>query len=111
MFGHEYIAYVLSILTLGISFYFSRRSDKHTENEDLDKRIASVEARAKRDAQIDIQLQDIRATTTEIRDSIKDVKGDIKALSEKVVKVEESTKSAHKRIDTLEQTVQQIEKN
>ena len=48
-----------------------------------------------------VKLETISENVKEIKADIKDVKTDIDKLKERLVVVEQSTKSAHKRIDSL----------
>lgn len=54
------------------------------------------------DTKIDVKLDNIARNVDETRLDIKDFNKTIGSLSERVTKVEESTKQAHKRIDSLE---------
>jgi hypothetical protein len=51
--------------------------------------------------EIAIKLENISNNTLEIKNEIKTVKQDIEKLRERVIIVEQSTKSAHKRIDGI----------
>lgn len=49
-----------------------------------------------------VKLESIGNGITEIKSEMSNVKNDIKEDRERIVKVEESAKSAHKRLDTCE---------
>lgn len=49
-----------------------------------------------------VKLENINDGVREIKSDIKAVKDEVESIKERVVIVEQSTKSAHKRIDTLE---------
>ena len=51
--------------------------------------------------EISIKLEGIKDNTLEIKNEIKAVKNDIEGIKERLVIVEQSTKSAHKRIDSI----------
>lgn len=51
--------------------------------------------------EISIKLESIKDNTLEIKNEIKAVKTDIEKIKERLVIVEQSTKSAHKRIDGI----------
>lgn len=55
------------------------------------------------DTKIDVKLDTISKNVDETRLDIKDFNKTISGLNERVTKVEESTKQAHKRIDSLEE--------
>ena len=48
-----------------------------------------------------VKLETINENVKEVKADIKDVKNDIEKMKERLVVVEQSTKSAHKRIDKL----------
>ena len=49
-----------------------------------------------------VKLESIGTGVTEIKSDMKNIRADLQELRERVVVVEQSTKSAHKRLDTLE---------
>ncbi len=49
-----------------------------------------------------VKLENIGIGISEIKNEMTNVKNDIKESRERLIKVEESAKQAHKRIDTLE---------
>ncbi len=59
--------------------------------------------------EIIIKLETINENVKEIKTDIKDVKNDIEKMKERLVIVEQSCKSAHKRIDTLHDERESIE--
>ena len=79
---------------------------KRTERKDIEERVknnANVKAeQIRHDTKIDVKLDNIARNVDETRLDIKDFNKTIGSLSERVTKVEESTKQAHKRIDSLE---------
>lgn len=57
----------------------------------------------KHDTKIDVKLDNIATNVNEIRLENKDFSKSINALGERVTAVEQSTKQAHKRINSLEE--------
>ena len=51
-----------------------------------------------------VKLENIGNGITEIKSEMNYVKSDLKETRERIIKVEESTKQAHKRIDHMERT-------
>lgn len=49
-----------------------------------------------------VKLESIGTGITEIKSEMTNVKNDIKENRERIIKVEESAKQAHKRLDTIE---------
>lgn len=77
-------------VVIGI-FTFSRNRDKDVKTE------------ASRDAVIETKLDNINRGVESIRIDIKANELKVTELSERVIRVEESSKSAHKRLDIMEQ--------
>ena len=82
------IPYVVSVVALLFSVY---QFVKASEKEDTSQ-ITTVL----------IKLENIAEGVTEIKSDLRSIKQDVQELRERVVAVEASTKSAHKRIDMFE---------
>lgn len=52
-----------------------------------------------------VKLESISENVKEVKNDIKDVKGEIDSMRERITIVEQSTKSAHKRIDGIKHEV------
>lgn len=86
----QYIPYIISSLALLFSAY---QFVKATEKEDTGQ-ITTVL----------IKLENITELVAEIRKDVRDDRAERQEMRDRLVAVEQSTKSAHKRIDTLELT-------
>ena len=72
--------------------------------------ITNMRRNSKKDDQYDaaqlttviVKLENIGIGITEIKSEMSNLKNDIKESRERLIKVEESAKQAHKRLDTLE---------
>ena len=64
--------------------------------------ITFLVTQGRRSGHLEADIKHIAKTVDEIKSEQSGLKDDIKILSERLVAVEQSTKSAHKRIDTLE---------
>ena len=87
---------ILTIISVCAAVYFAARTDGRASREDVSKK-------AQVDAILSQKLDSIADDTKEIRKEIVDVKVKVNDLSERVVIVEQSTKSAHHRIDRYEE--------
>lgn len=65
----------------------------------------SVREDARQTAEISVKLDNIGKSVEEIRIEQKGITQTVKDLSERVIIVEQSTKSAHKRLDAIENKV------
>ena len=86
---------VLTIISVVAAVYFAFKSNSRANNDEVSKK-------AQVDAILSQKLDSISDDTKEIRKEITDVKVKVNDLSERVVIVEQSTKSAHHRLDRYE---------
>ena len=86
---------LLTFVSVIAAVYFAAKNWGRNSNSDV-----SSEAQFK--ATMTEKLDGISEDTKEIKKEITDVKTKVSDLSERVVIVEQSTKSAHRRLDTFE---------
>lgn len=90
------IAYLISIVSLAFSVFFGLKSSKHTDTKDIEERV-------KDNTRINMKLDAIAGTTQEIKSEISSMREEINKHNDKIIKLEQSLKSAHHRLDTLEE--------
>lgn len=90
------IAYLISIVSLAFSVFFGLKSSKHTDTKDIEERV-------KDNTRINMKLDAIAGTTQEIKSEISTMREEINKHNDKIIKLEQSLKSAHHRFDTLEE--------
>lgn len=83
-------SHILSLCSVLIAFLALYRNTKNDTKDNAGQMMEVI-----------IKLESISDGVKEIKSEIKDVKTDIEKMKERVTIVEQSTKSAHKRIDTL----------
>lgn len=88
------VALLISIVSLSASIYFGLKNSKRGDRAD-------IEAKAVETATINVKLDNIGNDVKDIKYDISAVKTDVKNLTERMVAVEQSTKSAHHRLDGL----------
>ena len=81
---------VISIISVLIAFTALYRNLKQDNNANVGQMT-----------EIAVKLETIKDNTLEIKNEIKAVKSDIEKIKERLVVVEQSTKSAHKRLDAI----------
>ena len=91
----EFLKLLLTILSVSCAFYFGIRTASRNKSQD-DKHDADALAR------IDVSLTTIKDSIGEVKSDLRGVRAENRELRDKVVAVEESVKSAHKRINRLE---------
>lgn len=89
------IALLISAVSLAFSIYTGVTGIKRNRTSD-DKREASELTT------VIVKLDAIGRDTAEIKNDLKSVKADVKGNTEKIIRLEESLKSAWKRINFLE---------
>lgn len=87
---------ILTVLSVVAAVYFASRSNTRADNNE-------VRTQAQTDAVFSQKLDSISDDTREIRKEITDVKVKVNDLSERVIIVEQSAKSAHHRLDRYEE--------
>lgn len=87
---------ILTFVSVVAAVYFAFKSNSRANNDEVSKK-------AQVDAILSQKLDSISDDTKEIRKEITDVKVRVNDLSERVVMVEQSTKSAHHRLDRYEE--------
>lgn len=92
------VAYLISILSLAFSIFFGLKSSKRTDTKDIEERV-------KDNTRINMKLDNIAGTTQEIKLEISSMREEINSHNDKIIKMEQSLKSAHHRIETLEKRI------
>lgn len=86
----------LLIAGLGCAFaiFFGLKNNQRADKQEISDRVA-------RDTKINIKLDDISGDVKEIRYDITETKKQVADMDKRLVIVEQSAKSAHKRLDSL----------
>lgn len=90
------IPIAISIISALVALYSVIKSTKRADTSDVEKK--AVES-----ATINVKLDQIGADVRDIKYDITAVKKDVQGLTERMIIVEQSTKSAHKRLDNMEE--------
>lgn len=89
------IALLISIVSAAFAIYFGIKSSKRADVSDVTKK-------AEETAIINVKLDQIGGDVRDIKYDMSTLKRDVQELTERVIVVEQSTKSAHHRIDSIE---------
>lgn len=104
---------LIALVALGVSIYFGsntkKRGDRQDNRRDKDRERAEAENRARDMATINVKLDGISGDVRDIKDEMRSVRTDVSRLTERVIVVEQSTRSAHHRLDSLERINQKEE--
>lgn len=96
------IGVVLSILSLIIAFQGYALNKQKQQQDKSKSETNDAKSDAKESAELKAQLGYISKGVDEIRIDLKANEKQIVAFGERVTRIEESTKQAHKRLDNLE---------
>lgn len=89
------IATIISLLIAMSSLVYVIKNNRRTD-------IKEVQERAVENAKVNMKLDEISRTLADIKYDNSSLKKELASLAERVTSVESSTKSAHKRIDDLQ---------
>lgn len=88
------VALVISIISVTAAVFFGLKNNKRADTSEAEKKAADS-------ATINVKLDTIAGDVRDIKYDMSAVKKDVQGLSERMVVVEQSTKSAHHRIDEI----------
>lgn len=89
------IGVCISAISVGAVIYFNSKNSKHTDEKEIRERIEEQ-------TRVNLKLDEINRNTTDIKYDVSAVKKDVQSHGDRLIKVEESVKSAHHRLDTIE---------
>ena len=89
------IAILLSVLSFAFNIWSNMTNIKRSERSDTKTEASQLTA-------VMVKLEIIGTGVTEIKTELTNVKNEVQESRERIVKVEESTKQAHKRLDSID---------
>lgn len=106
-------AIIISVLSLSFSVYMGLKGNKRTDTKDTEERteerMNEIAERTKENAIINVKLDNINSCNREIKDQVSSLVEKVDAHGDRLIKVEESVKSAHHRLNTLEERIDEKE--
>lgn len=90
------IALLLSVVSVGFSIYFGAKSAKHTDTKDIERQVADT-------TRLNTKLDMIQSDTQEIKSDVRTMSQKLEEHGREIVVLDQSLKTAHKRIDGLEE--------
>lgn len=88
------VALLISLVSVGFAVYSGIANLKRNGKKDTAEDAAQLTT-------VIVKLENINTGITEIKAEMKNVKSDVQELRDRLIVVEQSTKSAHKRLDGL----------
>jgi len=93
---------LIAIGGIAITLIFSILSQNRASRNSVKDEIEKAKAEAQKQARVESKLDEISSDTKDIKSDLRNVKSDISSINERLIIVEQSTKSAHKRIDNIQ---------
>lgn len=95
------VAIIISIISVTFSIFFgivslvlNIKNNRRTDNSDL-------EDRARENTRINMKLDAISSNTKDIKDEVVEMRKELNSHDNRIIKVEESVKSLHHRVDEM----------
>lgn len=92
------VALLVSVTSLAFSIFFGIKNNKRSDAKE-------IEARVRENTKINMKLDNITSNTTDIKNEISEMRREINSHDNRLVKVEDSVKSAHHRINGIEERI------
>ena len=89
------VTILISVISVASAIYFGLKSNRRND-------IKDIQEKAERDTRINIKLDDISGDVKDVKYDISSVKKKVDDIDKRLIIVEQSTKSAHHRIDRIE---------
>lgn len=86
---------LISIVSVSAALYFGLKSSRRNDTKDIEDRAAN-------NAKINTKLDNISNTVNDIKYDISATRKQVEEIDKRLVIAEQSTKSAHRRIDRLD---------
>lgn len=94
----DWTVFLIGIATFLFAVVWNARNDKRAT-------VHEIEERVKDNTRINTKLDDISSVSREIKEDVSSMRRDIQSHNDRLIKVEESVKQAHKRLDGVENRI------
>lgn len=89
------VALLISLVSVAFSIFFGLKNSKRTDVKDIEERV-------KENTKINFKLDAIATSIQEVKSEVSSLKDEMQTHNDRIIKVEESAKQAHKRLDSIE---------
>lgn len=96
------IAVCVSLASVIIALVFNLKSSKKTDTREIEERV-------KENTRINMKLDNISSDIKDVKADINSMRDEMKTHNDRIIKVEESAKQAHHRLDTIEKRLNSME--
>lgn len=98
------IGIIISAISVIAVIYFNSKNSHKTDTKEIEERV-------KENTRINLKLDDIASTVREVKTEITSLKEEMQNHNDRIIKVEESAKQGHKRLDAFENRLVMLEKS
>ena len=88
-------AIIISVVSVAFSIFFGLKNNKRSDTKDIEERV-------RQNTQINMKLDNISSLSEDIKNELSQMKDKLDSHNGRIIKLEDSVKSAHHRLDTLE---------
>ena len=96
------IAVCVSLASVIIALVFNLKSSKKTDTREIEERV-------KENTRINMKLDNISPDIKDVKADINSMRDEMKTHNDRIIKVEESAKQAHHRLDAIEKRLNSME--
>lgn len=96
------ITVLISAVSVAFAIFFGLKNNKRADTKEIEERTRDR-------AELNLKLDFISKQTNEIKEQISSLVKEVQNHGEKIAELQQSTKSAHHRIDTIEQRLNEKE--
>ena len=96
------IAVCVSLAATIISLVFNLKNSKNTDTREIEERV-------KENTRINMKLDNIGSDVKDVKADIISMRDEMKTHNDRIIKVEESAKQAHHRLDAIEKRLNAME--
>jgi hypothetical protein len=90
----DWVAVLISAFGVSVALYFGLKNNRRAEKAEDQREAVDM-------ATVATELKNIGEGVKDIKADLRNVRDDVKSQFERIIRVEESAKQAHKRLDAL----------
>ena len=96
------IGLCISSISVIAVIYFNSKGKKRTDTKEFEERV-------RENTRINMKLDNISSNTNDIKNEVSSIREEMKSHDGRIIRVEESAKQAHHRLDSMEEKLNALE--
>ena len=96
------IGVCISAFSVAAVIYFNQKGNKRTDTKEFEERV-------RENTRINMKLDNISSNTNDIKNEVSSIREEMKSHDGRIIRVEESAKQAHHRLDSMEEKLNALE--